>query len=99
MSAKIIPFKKPPAVDESEYELTDLNRMLIDNPGSTYGLTASGTDLEPGICDGDVLIVDRSLAPNFGGTVIIRRGGDFVVQAYSGGEVWGVVTYSIHELK
>jgi len=32
MSAKIIPFRKPPVADDLDYELVDLNTTLIANP-------------------------------------------------------------------
>ncbi|MBB3923702.1 LexA family protein [Xanthomonas arboricola] len=59
-----------PAEDFQDDEL-DLNRVLIRNPPATYMYKAEGESmLHAGICDGDILIVDRSVAPLDGDIVI-----------------------------
>jgi SOS-response transcriptional repressor LexA len=45
--------------------------------------------LDDGIQTGDLLIVDRSLAPRAGDVVITVRAGDFTVKNYAGGKVLG----------
>lgn len=49
----------------------DLNELLIRNPAATYLYRAEGWSmLHAGICDGDVLVVDRSVTPLDGDLVI-----------------------------
>lgn len=49
----------------------DLNEWLIRNPAATFYYRASGWSmLQDGICDGDILIVDRSVTPIDGDLVI-----------------------------
>jgi DNA polymerase V len=49
----------------------DLNDALIRNPAATYLYRAEGWSmLHAGICDGDILIVDRSVQPLDGDIVV-----------------------------
>jgi DNA polymerase V len=49
----------------------DLNDALIRHPQSTFAMRAAGTHMrDAGIDDGDVLLVDRALAPLHGHVVI-----------------------------
>lgn len=80
MSAKIIPFLTHRANDLS-CELVDLNRKLITNPGTTFGLTACGDSMmDDGIENADLLIVDRSFAPRDGDVVITVPAGNFTMK-------------------
>lgn len=106
MSAQIIPFKPralgaPPAARP-----VDLNRLLIRNQQSTYGITASGALMdEVPICAGDLLIVDCSIRPQPDDVVIIERQGEFTVfhlrpgAQLCEGKVWAVITHVIHTLR
>jgi DNA polymerase V len=49
-----------PAEDFSD-ERIDLNKILIQNPLSTYYVKVIGNSMEPDFCDGDLLIIDKSL--------------------------------------
>ena len=79
--ALVIPFPKQ-SEDAPDYETTDLNRKLITNPHLTYGLTAQGGGLEPEVYNGDLLIVDRILAPQSGDLVIVETGNELLAQQY-----------------
>ncbi len=49
----------------------DLNEALIRNPAATYLYRAEGWSMiHAGICDGDILIVDRSVSPLDGDVVV-----------------------------
>ncbi len=59
-----------PAEDFSDDSI-DLNEHLIRNPAATFLYRAEGWSmLMAGICDGDLLIVDRSVTPVDGDVVI-----------------------------
>lgn len=59
-----------PAEDYIEDRI-DLNAMLIPNPPATFLYRAYDTSMiDAGICDGDILIIDRSVTPVHGDLVI-----------------------------
>jgi SOS-response transcriptional repressor LexA len=98
MSAKVIPFPMNQPEDMS-FELIDLNKELIAN-SNTYGLTAHGDSMrDDGMETGDLLIVDRLLAPRGGDFVITMHTGNFTVETYAGGKAWGVITYIIRKCR
>lgn len=59
-----------PAEDFLDDEI-DLHRLLVRNPAATYLYRASGWSMMlAGICDGDILVVDRSVQPHHGDVVV-----------------------------
>jgi len=49
----------------------DLHRLLVRNPAATFMYRADGWSMiNAGICDGDILVVDRSVRPLSGDLVI-----------------------------
>lgn len=59
----------------------DLNRHLIRDRTSTFILRVSGNSMAAsGICDGDEVIVDRSLEPRDGKVVIAVLDGELVIR-------------------
>ncbi|CAG2096503.1 peptidase S24 [Xanthomonas arboricola pv. juglandis] len=59
-----------PAEDFQDDEL-DLNRVLIRNPPATFLYRAEGWSMIlAGVCDGDILVVDRSVSPINGDMVL-----------------------------
>jgi DNA polymerase V len=59
-----------PAEDFLDDEI-DLHRLLVRNPAATYLYRAQGWSMMlAGICDGDVLVVDRSVQPQHGDVVL-----------------------------
>jgi DNA polymerase V len=59
----------------------DLNRHLIRDRTSTFVMRVAGNSMAAaGICDGDELIVDRSLEPRDGSVVIAVLDGELVVR-------------------
>ena len=69
-----------PADDFLEKRL-DLNEYLIGNPAATFFVRVAGDSMQgAGIHDGDILVVDRSLAAEAGHVVIAVLGGEMVVK-------------------
>lgn len=69
-----------PAGDYMEIAL-DLNERLIKNPASTFYGKVCGNSLEDAnLEDGDILVIDTSLAPVEGDVVLCCIDGDFTVK-------------------
>ncbi|SEL93886.1 DNA polymerase V [Pseudoxanthomonas sp. GM95] len=65
-----------PAEDFQDDEI-DLNRVLVRNPAATYMYKAEGWSmLHEGICDGDILLVDRSVTAHDGDIVVASWDGN-----------------------
>ncbi len=68
-----------PADDHAEPGL-DLNQ-LVDNPASTFCAWAEGDSMQDlGILDGDLMVIDRSLAPRHDDVVVADMNGAFTVK-------------------
>lgn len=71
LSAAFASMGFPSPAEDFEDDAIDLNEMLVRNPAATFLYRAEGWSmLHAGICDGDVLIVDRSVSPEDGDVVI-----------------------------
>ncbi len=69
-----------PAEDHSHLKL-DLNKELIKNPSSTFFAKVSGQSMiEDGIDDGDILIIDKSVAPFEGALAVCYLDGEFTLK-------------------
>ncbi|RAU19924.1 UV protection and mutation protein [Nitrincola tibetensis] len=67
----------------SGYEDTrlDLNELCIPRPSSTYMVRCDGDSMNGiGIYAGDILVVDRSIKPKHGDTVVAAVDGAFTVK-------------------
>lgn len=61
----------------------DLNSLLVRNPPSTFFARMAGDSMVgAGICDGDLLVIDRSLSPRDGDIVVAFAGGEFVARRF-----------------
>lgn len=61
----------PSPAEDFEDEEIDLNQVLIRNPAATFLYRAEGWSmLHAGICDGDILLIDRSVQPLDGDVVV-----------------------------
>ncbi|KGO79457.1 peptidase S24 [Flavobacterium cauense R2A-7] len=71
-----------PSPADDFIELTiDLNRELIKHKDSTFFAKVKGNSMKnAGIFDGDLLIIDKSLAPQDGKIAICQIDGDFTVK-------------------
>jgi len=71
-----------PATDYVEGDI-DLNAHLIKNIPSTFLIRVQGKSMNRvGICDGDLLIVDKSLNPKNFSTVIVNINEELVVKTF-----------------
>ena len=59
----------------------DLNSLVIKNPASTFFARVSGDSMEgDGICDGDILVIDKSESPRDGAIAVCFINGEFTVK-------------------
>lgn len=71
----------PAPGDDMVEKPLDLNDLLIENPSSTFFVRVAGDSMEGAkIFSGDVLVVDRSLAPISGKIVVAAIYGEMVVK-------------------
>ena len=71
-----------PATDYIEEDV-DLNVHLIKNVPATFIIRVQGKSMtDVGICDGDLLVVDKSLKPKNFSTVIANVHDELVVKSY-----------------
>lgn len=79
--SSLIPAGFPsPADDYLELRL-DLNRHLITHPSATFCARVTGNSMtEAGIQEGDILIIDKALAPTDGNIVVCFLDGAFTVK-------------------
>jgi DNA polymerase V len=71
----------PSPADDYLEKALDLNELLISNKAATFFMRVEGDDLlASGIRHGDLLIVDRSLTPAPGKTVVAVIDGELVLR-------------------
>ena len=71
-----------PAEDYIDAKL-DLNKYLIKHPSATFFLRVKGESMtDAGINEGDILIVDRSVAPSNNKVIIAILNGEFTVKTF-----------------
>lgn len=71
----------PSLVEDHTDEEIDLNSFLLKNPNTTFFVRVSGDSMiDAGIHPGDLLVVDRSLAPSNGRIVIAVVDGETTVK-------------------
>lgn len=69
-----------PAEDFIESSL-DLNKLMVVHPAATFFVRTSGDSMVgAGIFSGDILVVDRSIAPTSGKIVVAVLNGEFTVK-------------------
>ena len=73
-----------PAADYVEASI-DLNRELVPHPSSTFFVRVQGEAMAAsGIRDGDLLVVDRSVEPRSGSTVVVVQAGQLLLRRLEG---------------
>ncbi|MFZ9228521.1 MAG: LexA family protein [Prochlorococcaceae cyanobacterium] len=73
-----------PAADYVEASI-DLNVELVPHPSSTFFLRVEGGAMAAsGISDGDLLVVDRSVAPRRGSTVVVVHAAQLLLRRLEG---------------
>ena len=72
-----------PAQDYMENSI-DLNRDLVNHPESTFYARVVGDSMvDDGVCQGDILIIDKSLEPKTGDMAVCVVNGEFTVKNIS----------------
>jgi DNA polymerase V len=77
-----LPLDQPmPFRDADGRELLDLHELLVPNPLSTFFMRVSGHGMRGhGVLDGDLLVIDRSIAARPGHVVVAVHGGSFLLR-------------------
>ena len=70
----------PSPADDYIETVLDLNEYLIRHPAATFFVRVSGDSMTPGICHGDILVVDRALTPVHNNIVIAAVNGELTVK-------------------
>lgn len=71
----------PSPADDFLVSRHDLNELLITHPAATFFWRARGLSMQgAGIGDGDILVVNRAMAPRHGSIVIAEMDNDFTVK-------------------
>ena len=86
-----VPAGFPSPADDFLEERLDLNKHLIRNQAATFFVRASGDSMTgAGIHNGDILIVDRSIAPCDRCVIVAVLSGEFTVKRLrkKGGCAW-----------
>lgn len=62
-------------------ESIDLNRELIEHPASTFYARVRGDSMSgEGICEDDILVIDRSIEPEHGDLAVCCLDGEFTLK-------------------
>lgn len=92
-----------PATDQTMASL-DLQQLLIKHPVSTFFMQIDGdTWAEQGIFNGDIVLIDRALAPRKTDYVVWWEAENFVISkpkdVPENISMWGVVSAVIHRFR
>lgn len=69
-----------PAQDAMEKSL-DLNELIIKRPASTFFARVQGDSMkDAGVNDGDILVIDKSIAPRSGAMAVCFVDGEFTLK-------------------
>jgi DNA polymerase V len=81
LAGEAVPAGFPSPAEEYLEKRLDLNELLVARPEATYFVRVSGDSMiGAGIHHGDLLVVDRSLAPKPGNVIIALVDGEFTVK-------------------
>ena len=77
-----LPLAQPiPYRSASEPNGLDLNGLLMASPLTTFFMRVRGHRLRPwGVLDGDLLLIDRAIAPRPGHLLVVAHGGRFLLR-------------------
>ncbi len=71
----------PSPADDHAAKRIDVLEHLVKHPQATYQMRVRGDSMrEAGICDGDMLIVDRAISPRSGHVVVAVVDNEFTVK-------------------
>jgi repressor LexA len=73
----------PSPAEEELQDTMSLDEYLINNPNSTYLLKVEGDSMiDAGICPGDLVLVDKGLAPKSGDIVIAQVDNEWTLKYF-----------------
>ncbi len=81
-------------------ESIDLNREIVRHPSSTfYGRVSGESMIDEGICEGDILVIDRSLEPTDGDLAVCCLDGEFTLKRIrlESGRIWLVPSNEMYD--
>lgn len=71
----------PNPAEDARSTALDLNELVVRHPVSTYYIRVEGDSMQDaGIASGDILVVDKALAPKNGDIVVAAIDGEFTVK-------------------
>lgn len=71
----------PSPSDDYIEKYLDLNELVVKHPSATFFVRVEGNSMEgAGIFSGDILVVDRSIAPAHGQIIVALLNGEFTVK-------------------
>lgn len=71
----------PSPGEDLEGSPLDTNELLVRNPSATFFMRVSGQSMrDAGIYEGDIVVVDKSVAPKNGDTVVAVVNGDYTLK-------------------
>ena len=78
----------PSPAEAYEVEVLDFNKDMIRHPDTTfYGRVRGDSMIDAGICDGDILVIDRSLEPRNGDVVVAYYDNKFTVKFFDNSHI------------
>lgn len=85
-----LPIGEPVPCRQGSLEDLDLHGVLAPNPVCTFYMRVSGNAMrQHGIRDGDLVVIDRSVAPRSGHVVVVAHQGCFLLRPLRRqGEQW-----------
>ena len=91
----------PNAATDKTLSSLDLGKLLVQHPSSTFYMRVDGdTGQDAGIFAGDIIVIDRALAPEASDLVVWWENESFVISRPSklpaGLTAWGTITHAIH---
>ena len=81
-------------------ESIDLNREIVRHPSATfYGRVSGESMIDEGICEGDILVIDRSLEPTNGDLAVCCLDGEFTLKRIrlESGRIWLVPSNEMYD--
>ena len=73
----------PSPAEAYEVDVLDFNKDMIRHPDTTfYGRVRGDSMINAGICDGDILVIDRSIEPHNGDVVVAYYDNKFTVKFF-----------------
>lgn len=71
----------PSPADDYQHDSLDFNRDMIRHPEATfYGRVDGDSMIDAGIADGDIAVIDRSLAPVNGDVIVAFVNNEFTIK-------------------